>query len=425
MSDQFQIKANNQFFIVSFLIFMINVVLELYYLFFLSDNFNYLGFKFDFNLFKYVEIKILLLLFLVLSWYLYSKSKFLYSIFILLLLFFFIPNSILFAFMNSIRGPIYSIFLFLMVFIFISPFKLSVKTIYSDKYFKPVFILLIALLFLTPIFIIFKFNINLNTLLLKEIYETRAHFSDKVSTLYSYFYNWEVKIIIPVMLAFFLITKKYLLALFTFIILIYLFVISGNKAVYMTSLVTLFFYFVGGKNHVSKIKLFLFCLLLTLIALPLIDIYVLHSFLLRGTFVMRMFFFPALLNYFYFDFFANAPLYFSENHLFNLIFHSPFNINSAYIISKVYFHADDMYANNGIISDGYMNFGYWGVFILSTLFALIFMFFNSIKIDTRYFGIFFILVFFFLSTPMFTILITGGVWLLFIFAVALMKKEHK
>jgi len=423
MSDQSQIKINSQFFIVSFLIFMINVVLELYYLFFLSDNFNYLGFKLDFDFFKFIEIKLLLFLFLVLSWYLYSTSKFLYSIFILLLLFFFIPNSIMFAYMNSIRGPIYSIALFLIVFIFISPFKLAVKTIYTDKYLKSILILSIALLFLAPIFILFKFNINLNTLLLKEIYETREQFGSKINSFYSYFYNWEVKIIIPVMLAFFLIARKYLLALFTFTILIYLFVISGNKAVYMTSLVTLFFYFAGGENYVSKIKLFLLFLLLILIVLPLIDIYILDSFLLRGTFVMRMFFFPALLNYCYFDFFANTPLYFSENHFFNLIFHSPFDINSAYIISKVYFHADDMYANNGIISDGYMNLGYWGVLILSTLFALIFMFFNSIKVDTRYFGIFFILVFFFLSAPMFTILITGGVWLLFIFAITMMKSK--
>lgn len=416
------IKVSKQFVNISIFIFLINAVLEIYYITFLSDNFNYLGFKLSFNFLKYLESNILFILFIILSWQLFNKSRFLYSIYILLLLFFFIPNSILYAFMNHIRGPLYSVSLLLILFLMISPIRIHIKTIYLNINFKYILMFSIALLLLYPIILNFGFNFNLNTLLLKDIYSTRETFTTHSTKLIDYVYNWEVKTIIPVMFVFFLISRKYILAILAFLILLYLYVISGNKTVYITTAVVVFFYYTGH-DYVLKSKFFLYLILLALIIIPIIDVFILNDFLLRGTFVMRTLFFPALLNYCYFDFFANNPLYFSENFIFNQFFHSPLQIKSAYLISKVYFHTDKMYANNGIISDGFMNFGYWGVFILSLLFSLIFMFFNSIDIDKRYFGIFFIYVFFFLSAPMFTIFLTGGLWLLFIFALTIMKKQ--
>lgn len=424
MLEKTQIKINKQFAMVTALLIAINFILELYYVFFLSIDFNYFGFGTDFSPIKYIEVKLLFFLFIAISYYLFKKSSFIYSIYILLLLFFFIPNSIIYAFMDNIRGPIYSIAILLILFTLIAPLKFPIKTFASSTYFKHILVVSIAIFMLIPIALAFQFNFNLNTLLLSDIYETRAIFTNIISSRLNYFYNWEVKIVIPVLLAFFLIQKKYIFAFFSFLILIYLFIISGNKAVYMTTLVTLFFYFIGGKSFIKKIKYFLFFLMLALIAIPLIDVYILNGFLLRGIFVMRVFFFPALLNYCYFDFFANVSLYFSENHFFNQYFHSPYELNSAYLISIKYFNTDEMYANNGIISDGFMNLGYWGVLILTTLFSFIFMFFNSITINARYFGIFFIFVFFFLSAPMFTIILTGGLWLLFIFALTVMKSNN-
>ncbi len=422
-NQKMQIKLNKQFVMISVLLIVINFVFEAYYAFFMSDNFNYLGFKDDFSLIKYLEIKLLLSFFLVQSYFVFKKSHFVYAIYILLLLFFYLPNSIMFAFMNAIRGPVYSIALMLCLVALISPVRVKIKTIATQGYFKYLFITGIALIMLIPIVLTFKFQFNLNTLLLQDIYETRAVFTEMISPLTNYLYNWEVKMVIPVLLAFLLIKRKYVFALVAFLVLIYLFVISGNKAVYATSVVTLFLYFVGGKDYLKKVKYLLFYLLIALIMIPVIDVFVLNGFLLRGTFVMRVFFFPALLNYCYFDFFADVKLFFSENHFFNQFFTSPYDLNSAYLISLEYFNTDEMYANNGLISDGFKNLGYWGVLLLSTLFSFIIMFFNSVKQDARYFGIFFVLIFLFLSAPMFTIIATGGVWILFLFALTVMKNK--
>lgn len=414
--------VNKNFLLTTMFIILINMILEAYYLLFLSENFNYIGFKLDFSIVKYTESKILFLIFIIMSGRLFKNSQFLYSVFILLLLFFFIPNSIMFGFMNHIRGPLYSISLLLFLFLNVATIKLPVRPIYLPRKTKYFLAGGIALILLIPILLNFGFKFNINTLFLRDIYETRDIFSARISKLENYFYNWEAKTIIPVVLVFFLISKKYFFSIASFFILIYLYVISGNKAVYMTTLVTLFFYFLGNK-YVYKIQYFLFFLICFFLIIPIVDVFVFDTVLFRGVLVMRPVFFPALLNYCYFDFFESTKLFFSENAIFNLFFQSPLDTKSAYKISEVYFNTSEMYANNGIISDGFMNLGYLGVFFLSALFGLIFMFFNSLSIDERYFGIFFIYVFFFLSAPMFTVIASGGLWILFFFSMFLMKKS--
>ena len=403
---------------------LVTSIFEVYYFFFLSESFNYIGFKYDFSVLKYIEVKLLFSGLTMLSWYVFKKSHFLFTIYILLMLFFFIPNAILFAFMNHIRGPIYSNVLLIFLFMIISPTRLRIKTIRIQPVYQAVFVIVFSLLLLLPIILQFGSSINLKTLLLKEIYETREIFTGNSTTLINYIYNWEVKTIIPIVLVFFMIIRNYFFAWVAFFVLMYLYVISGNKSVYMTTIVTVFFCFVG-RNYTSKINYLLVGLTIMLALIPIIDIFILKGFLLRGTFVMRVFFFPALLNYCYFDYFSDFSLYFSENSIFNLFSSTPLNTNSAYLIAQQYFNTYEMYANNGIISDGYMNLGYGGVVILSVVFSLIFMFFNSLNIDSRYFGIFLIYIFFILSAPFFTLFFTGGLWLLFLFSMTIMKSTSE
>ena len=395
---------------IQLLLLFVFIVLEFYYKFFISVQFDYLGFNNNFSLLKLIETKILYFVLIIGSYLLYKRSMFVFSIYVLLALFFFIPNAVMFVFSNVERGPIYSNFLFILTFILLTPFKIKLTVINFPKKFTITLFIGLALLVFTPIFIVYGFNINLNTLLLKDIYLTRDIFTLKETSLIKYLYNWEVKAIIPLLLVFLLINKRPILAFFVFAMLIYLFLISGNKIVYMTSIITLFFFFIG-KNYTDKIVFFLIGILLLLIVLPIIDLFILNSCLLRGTIVMRTFFFPALLNHCYFDYFQDFSLYFSENSPFNLFFSSPLEMKSATIISKVYFQNSDMYANNGIVSDGFMNLGYFGVILLSILFGLIFLFFNSLNLSSKYFGVFLTFVFLFLSLPTFTVIMTGGLWI--------------
>jgi hypothetical protein len=392
----------------------------LYYKFFISIQFYYLGFHFDFSLLKFIESKILYFILILLSYFLYNRSSFIFAIFVLLILFFYIPNAILFSYGDMIRGPVYSNFIFIFIFSIIASFKIKLNTIRIPKKYISLFFIILALLVFLPIFFVYGFKINLNTLLLKDIYKTRAIFSDKETSIIKYFYNWEVKAIIPLLLVYLLIQKKYFQSFFAFSILIYLFLISGNKIVYMTSIITMFFYFIG-KDYTNKIIFFLAGILVLLTVLPIIDVFLLNNYLLRGTIVMRTFYFPSLLNYCYFDYFEHISLYFSENTPFNLFLDSPLEIKSARVISKEYFQNSDMYANNGVISDGFMNLGYFGVVLLSILVGTIFLFFNSFNLSSKYFGVFLAFVFLFLSLPTFTVLLTGGLWIFFIIAFFILR----
>ena len=249
---------------IQLLLLFVFIVLEFYYKFFISVQFDYLGFNNNFSLLKLIETKILYFVLIIGSYLLYKRSMFVFSIYVLLALFFFIPNAVMYVFSNVERGPIYSNFLFILTFILLTPFKIKLPVINFPKKFTITLFIGLALLVFTPIFIVYGFNINLNTLLLKDIYLTRDIFTLKETSLIKYLYNWEVKAIIPLLLVFLLINKRPILAFFVFAMLIYLFLISGNKIVYMTSIITLFFFFIG-KNYTDKIVFFLIGILLLLI----------------------------------------------------------------------------------------------------------------------------------------------------------------
>jgi hypothetical protein len=414
-------KTGRECLVIILSISILNFILEAYYVYFISDNFSYMGYILDFNVLKYIEAKILFLFFLILSLRIYNLSKFMYSIYILLIFFFFIPNSIIFSFSDKIRGPLYSVSILLIVFFLFSHFKIKITSIKATPVFKYLLFTFIIILLTIPILNVFKLNINFKTLIFKEIYETRALYSKLSAGFIDYLYNWEAKVIIPIAIVFFLMYKKYFIAGMSFLILIYFYLLSGNKAVYLTTFTTLFFFYIGN-DYLKKTKYFLYILIGAYILIPCVD-FLLNDFILRGIFVNRLLFFPSLLNYYYFDFFQDHNLYFSENHLFNFFNKSPYDVNSAIIISRKYFHTNEMYANNGLISDGYMNLGYLGVLILSVIFSTIFMFFNSFDIDEKFFGVFFILIFFVVSTPLLTVVSTGGVWLVLIFSFYMTKKK--
>lgn len=415
------LQLDRNFILIHVVLFLILLSLEIYYLQFITNQFDYLGFKLNFSVIKFIEFHFIYLISIMLSFRLFNKSHFIFSIYILIILFFLIPNGIMMSFSNLIRGPVYSILLFIIIFFLIAPLRLKIVPFYSNRGLRHISIFGIFTLLILPIIWIYLTDFNFNTLLLKDIYQTRDAFSLKETTISKYFYNWLVKVIVPFMFVYYMIEKQHFFASIGLIFLIYLFVISGNKAVYFTSIITIFFYFFG-KHFLDKLSYFMIALLLSFPLIYIAD-YLLNNYLLRGTLIMRPFFFPALLNNCYFDYFKELSLYFSENHLFNSIFTSPIETKSAILISKVYFNTDDMYANNGLISDGYMNLGYTGVFILSIIFSILFMFFNSLKVNPSYFGIFLILVFFFLSAPVFTVVVTGGVWILLFLMYISMKTD--
>ena len=420
-------KTNlTDFLILKGLITAIYIALEVYYAKIISVTYNYMCFEFDFNLLKYIATKAFFLVLLAGALTLYNRNKFLYTIYLLLLLFFYIPNAILYSIGSVAPAAFLSNSFFVATFLITPYIKFPIPSSFeiSNKY-KSAALIVIALVLLVPIIVRFQLKLNLKTLLLQDIYTTRDVFSTKLNGYLAYLYNFEAKTIVPVALVYFMIRKKPLwIAVFT-IILLYLFVISGNKLVYFTPIIVIFFYYVG-KDYTSKITYFFGITLLLFALFPIVDNFIgAEKPILSGTFINRFFFIPALTTHFYFDFFDGHPFYFAESHFFNQFVKSPYDMPVGFLITKEYWGAPTAYANNGIVSDGFMNLGYWGVVLFSLLFALLFSIFNSFNLHKGYYGLFFSYIYIILSASLLTCIITGGILLFVILALTILTTKEK
>ncbi len=394
-------------------------MMEYFYQNLIIPNFPRFGFHFDMNIEKYIETKLLFLIVLLMSIVTSRKSQFIYAIIIFFIIFFLVPSLVTYSFSNQIPQPSYAIVVLLMSLGIISSITTRIPLVTGNRLSFGVVMFLI-LVSLIPIIVKFGFYLNIDNLLFKDVYDTREQFDEQSNTALNYLFNWLVKAIVPIALVYFLIHRRFWFAVLTFVALNYLYSISGNKIIYITSFVMLFFFFVG-KDFIDKMRIASAMLVIGLGMVYLSDYFLGTS--LIGLFAMRMLFLPAYLNYFYFDFFEGSPLFFAESHFFSLFNAYPFDRPIGFIIAQVYIHVNDMNANNGIIGDGYMNLGYWGVGLNIIIITVIFFFFNSMKPDARYLGIFCVLIFLFLSAPMLSMFITGGLWFLFFAGVTIMPEQ--
>ncbi len=420
----FRDNLNNEkhFFRLSYLIVIISFILDFYYRFFISKQYDQLGFELAINPFKYLIAKSGLLLILFISYFIFSRSLFLYSIYLLLVLFFYIPNSVIFSLADASYKPFLANFIFVALFYFSTHVKLKMPKIDVNPKITDWTLIALTVIMVAPIIFAYRSNVVFSTLLLQDVYSTREVFSEKMSGLLSYFYHLSVKTVLPITLIYFLIRKKNLLVLFYFIVLLYLYVISGNKIVYFNSFLILIFYFFHF-DYVKKVNYFLVTLILALLIFPMIDYIFLDMPILTGTFVNRFLFIPALLTQWYFDFFDGRPFYFAESHLFNMFVKSPYDLPVGFLISKVYLHTIETYANNGVVSDGFMNLGFIGVPLFSLIVSGLFGVINSLRMNPGYFGLYFGYIYMLLSAPLLSCFITGGIFLFLLMAMFVLNNK--
>jgi len=413
-----KILANKYKFINFFTLTLVFFFFELVYKTFVFSKFEYMGFQYSFDLFKYIEAKFIffsILVFVTIK----TPSKFIYAIISIFLLFMFIPALVIFEFVPSNKSIIY-LMSFFIILLHLSGFvSMNFKLPKISEKQSIYLVLFFAIMLLLPIFAQYKFNLNFNVLKFQDIYEVRSQ-SHVGLPIIGYFYNWLVKVIIPVLLAFSLIKKRYMLTVFSVVVLMYLFVAQAHKSVFFGVFIVLFFYL--KKDYYKKITYFVLALLLVFVLTHLLTlttgIFAPESILIR-----RVFFVPALLNTYYFEFFDNNHIYLSHS-IFKSFFVYPYEVPPPAVIGMEYFNSDATNANNGFFSDGFMNFGYFGVLLYSIFVVFLFKFFDALKIDSRYFGIFFVIIFTLISSAFLTSLLTHGILVLIILALFIMQRKN-
>jgi len=307
--------------------------------------------------------------------------------------------------------------LFLMLFERVN-FRIK-KLIKANKIRKQmIFILLI--LFTIPFFFVFGININPKLFLLGDyVYEVRekARGLDNIYT--GYMSNWIANVLAPIALVYGVFEKKRWMALISILVLVYIFSCYGTKSVFISIPVVLLF---SKGTYLKKIKWFLSIVIgLFLLALLLnSDIYGAKMF--KSILFVRTFFVPALNNIYFFDFFDDKFIYWS-NGFFKHFFEYPFDKAPSYLIGEIYYSSQkDMNANNGFPADAFINFGFWGMLFFSLIITLIFNVFKSLNIPSTFFGVFFLAFFNIISSSLSTVLVTHGLLFLVIISILLLNE---
>ena len=268
-----------------------------------------------------------------------------------------------------------------------------------------------------PYLIIYGPHINLKNLFLIDVYRTRAIMGELSNSYFGYTYSVFTKIIIPLIIIFSLELKKKVWVLVGVLYLILFYLFGAHKTVYVGLLVVLVFYKFSYTQSVKYILKYSNVLIVLFILLALVgyDYPWILSF-------RRVHFIPTLLDICYLDFFHDNYLYWSDSLLKSFVKY-PYNVRPSNLIGEIYFNRPDMSANNGLISEGYMNFGTLGVFINIFVIATYFMILNNLRIPARYFGLFVLVIFSFMSSSMSTVFLTHGALALLLITIFVLNEK--
>lgn len=278
-------------------------------------------------------------------------------------------------------------------------------------------LLLTATIGIIPYIVVYGPYINLKNLLLMDVYETRFKMRPLSNPYFGYSYSVFTKIVIPLIIVFGLELKKKVWVFVGALYLILFYLFGAHKSVYVGLFVVFIFYKFSYAKSIHFILKYS-CVLIVLFA-------VLAYFGWDYPWILsfrRVHFSSALLDICYLDFFKNNYLYWSES-IFKGLIEYPYDVQATHLIGDLYFKRPDMSANNGFISDGYMNFGSTGVFINIIIVSVYFSILNSLHIPSKYFGLYLVTMFSFLSSPVSTVFLTHGGLALLLASIFLLNQR--
>ncbi len=395
---------------------LVKAVLSIIYLYQIVPIFQYEGYKLNFSA-TYAIIENIGFVSVIFCIHAILKSEFYHFVLNLVILFFLIPNGILFYMLSGDIRVILSMYIFVVILLISSQVKYKFcfsSLLVSQRTFL---IFVLCIVFFIILFLMFRFEISFKVLILQDIYETRANTVDDKTGFLGYLFSLAASTIFPIGLIYGLVYRKYLIVYIASLASVYLFLATGHKSIFFGIFISIYLYYVG--STVYKKYLLNFHLIVFLMLCWVMNI-ILNINLFVSLFARRIFFTPALLNIYYFD-------YFQENYLFwkFSLFKFFSNPNEIYRVDKriaaIYFNRPNMAANNGIISDGFANMGMIGVLINILIVALIIKFLADSNISRNVYGILFRIIFVFLSSFMFVSLLTHGIFVLIVLTTLLFR----
>ncbi len=267
---------------------------------------------------------------------------------------------------------------------------------------------------------------------LSAVYDLRREAAASLPGIFGYLNSITSKIIIPFALVFSAQKRNWFAVTLLGILSVLMFALTAHKSPLFYPLVVGFVYLIAGKRYVHQIIL---AGLIAMLAICALDLWAKQAGFGGGAgwfaslFARRALLVPSLLNWFYLDYFQEAPKYLWAGSKFSLgLVESPHALKSVNLIGLEYFGREEMSANTGWIGSGYANAGIPGLLLYSITIGALFALFDAYvrRLGSRtIIALFVVLVFTLLtSSDLSTMLITHGL-LLSIIVLGIIRPDPK
>lgn len=400
--------------LITFLIVVVyKLILDISYVTILQPIYSYSGFYINYSIFTIVVGWIMVLPILVTIPYSYKSPA--DTILFLTVIIAFIPVITLYSYggENFLFTTIH-LFFWLIVCVLYKVLPNVKIPILSNKVRKIVFYSIIILICSYCAFYIIKdFGFKISFELLK-VYNQREIYKATNIPFSKYFFNWAANVIIPASIMYFILQKKYIYIIPLLIVQMLLFTATGMKTMFFVLLFILIFTLIKkAKKQILIVGLlFLVALIFTVVFYN-----VTKSVIPYSLFARRMLIIPAKISFYYYDIFKQHGALNLSQGFFSWLFGYRFSVSPALLIGRLYM-GTDTFANNGVVSDGLINFGLIGCVTWAVVLVVFLKLINMVsRKDTKIVAVagFAMFTTVFSNSALFTAILTHGLLPAYIF----------
>ena len=309
------------------------------------------------------------------------------------------------------------------------PIAVGVRSHVSAQLFWTCFFLLLAA-FVLVLLVDFRAGLSRLTSLTSysEIYSLRFSYREQASSGFAvapYFLLWCAKVLIPLLLTWAMVRKRWFLLVFAVFLQLLMFSISGHKSFILSlALVTgtlwLYRAELGGVLFLTAI------LVVTLLAAMIY--YLFDNTLLVHILLRRAFMVPGMLTGFYYEYFSNEGFAFYSHSFADGLVYSGYERSPAFQIGRIYFGRDETSANANFWADAYANLGHIATILATSLLVFILKFINCLaekRERLMVVGVSIVPMWTLLESSLQTTLISHGLVLALLLAVTLPRQEDR
>lgn len=353
-------------------------------------------------------------------------NLFMYTSYIILTTTIFIPHSIMYSIGGGSPIGVKCFFVFSLAWLFAAKFNikgLDKKVIFGTKKLNIIYALsILCIIGVLIAVIVYKNRINLKNFFLIDVYKTRTLYTDISNRWVEYIKIGIARVVAPLLLVKSLDCKKWWGVFLGIGTVAYLYLFGALKSVLFGIIATMLFYIFKSYLQIAKAflaGLIFICLIGTIL------IFCFHNNLIMNFLVRRLFFAEPLMDYAYYEYFSDFNTFWMHTKigaLFNRELYEVYSHLPTYI-GKTVFHTLGMSANVGVLTEGFVSAGYIGVFMESFFISAIFRMFSKREIPARYFGIFFVYLYYLNTSFIFTLFLSHGLLCLILASILFFKKS--